>query len=469
MKIPYRKAAVLMIFALMLMACGQGGGTTSTQPGGAADTATTAETGAAAEAGARAETAATTETSATADTAATAETGATAAPAGATGEQVTITYGMWDQTQQESMQKVADAFEQANPNIQVEIQLVPWAQYWDNLKTAAAGGELFDVFWMNGPFFPFYASRGLLLDLTPYMEGGDFDAAKHPASILETYTFECKLYSGPFYFDTIGLFYNKDLFDAAGIPYPDASWDWNKLREVAGQLTKAPDQYGLVVWWNSQEQTYNFIFSNGGEVVQDDKCRLTDPQTAEAVQYLVDLIYKDKVSQEPAAMGDDPTIFFQQGKAAMITTGSWNVNAYKKSITGFKWDVAPLPKAPNGQSVSVISGLGNVVNAKTENPDAAWAWVQFIASEQGQQIIAEAGQPPTYEGIAKAWQDANPEINTQVFLDAAKNAHGYPSGIEFEEWNPILNNAMAEVFANRIPVEQGLQQACSEIDAILQK
>ena len=196
MKMPFRMAAVLMIFALMLMACGEGGGNTGTQPGGAGDTATTAETGAAAEAGA------------TVETGATAGSAATAAPAGATGEQVTITYGMWDQTQQESMQRVADAFEQANPNIQVEIQLVPWAQYWDNLKTAAAGGELFDVFWMNGPFFPFYASRDLLLDLTPYMEGDGFDAAKHPASILETYTFEGKRYGGPFYFDTIGLFYN---------------------------------------------------------------------------------------------------------------------------------------------------------------------------------------------------------------------------------------------------------------------
>lgn len=454
-----RGISVLSVLLVVLAACGSatsgttGGGTAATSaPSGNGAAATTAPSGNGAVA-----------TTAPADSGA----AATTAPA-ASGEQVTITYGMWDQTQEATMQKVIDAFEQKNPNINVEIQLVPWAQYWDNLKTAAAGGELFDTFWMNGPFFPFYASRDVLLDLTPYMEKSGFDKSKYPASILESYSFNGKQYGGPFYYDSIGLFYNKDMFDAAGIPYPDASWDWNKLREVSQQLTKAPNQYGMVVWWSSQEQTFNFIFSNGGEVVADNKCQISEQPAVEAVQYLVDLIYKDKVSQEPAAMGDDPTTFFQQGKAAMITTGSWNVNAYKKSITGFKWDVAPLPKAPTGKSVSVVSGLGNVANAKTQHPDEAWAWINFIASEEGQRIIAENGQPPTYTGLAKPWQDANPDINTQVFVDAAANGHQYPSGTTFEQWNPVMNTVMSDIFAGRTPVQEGLTQMCQQIDPILQ-
>jgi multiple sugar transport system substrate-binding protein len=321
---------------------------------------------------------------------------------------------------------------------------------------------------MNGPFFPFYASRNVLLDLTPYMEEAEFDESKYPASILSAYNYENKQYGGPFYYDTIALYYNKNLFDAAGIPYPDASWDWNKLREVSQQLTEAPNQYGFVSWWNSQEQTYNFIFSNGGEVVADNKCRIAEPPAVEAVQYLVDLIYKDKVSQEPAAMGDDPTTFFQQGKAAMITSGSWNVNAYKESITGFEWDVAPLPKAPTGESVSVISGLGNVASAQTEHPAEAFAWINFIASEEGQRIISENGQPATYTGLAKPWQDANPDVNTQVFIDAAANAHEFPSGVTFEQWSPVLNTIMSDIFAGRTPVQEGLTQACQQIDPILQ-
>ncbi len=465
-----RTISVLVMLMTVLAACGSA---SSGTPAGTAATTAPADSGAmatAAPADSGEVATAVPADSGAVETPAPADSGAatTAAPAAASGEQVTITYGMWDQTQQATMQTVIDAFEAKNPNINVEIQLVPWAQYWDNLKTAAAGGDLFDTFWMNGPFFPFYASRDVLLDLTPYMQETGFDDSKYPASILGSYNYNGKQYGGPFYYDSIGLYYNKDLFDAAGIAYPDASWDWNKLREVSQQLTKAPNQYGIVTWWSSQEQTYNFIFSNGGEVVADNKCQVSQPAAVEAVQYLVDLIYKDKVSQEPAAMGDDPTTFFQQGKAAMITSGSWNVNAYKDSITGFKWDVAPLPKAPTGQSVSVVSGLGNVASARTEHPAESWAWINFIASEEGQRIVAENGQPATYAGLAKPWQDASPDINTQVFVDAAANGHQFPSGITFEQWNPIMNTGMSDIFAGRTPVQEGLTQICAQIDPILQ-
>ncbi|GAC1546464.1 MAG: sugar ABC transporter substrate-binding protein [Herpetosiphon sp.] len=450
MKQSYRSIGALMVLAVVLAACGQSAGTGNTTSGTSAPAKTAAQ-------GAPVATSA----------AATKPAGgaATAAAAPAAGDKVKITYGLWDQTQQAGVQKVIDAFEKANPNVHVEIQLTPWSQYWDNLKTAAAGGDLFDVFWMNGPFFPFYASKGILLDLQPYMDKDKFEPAKYPQTILDLYKYQGKYYAGPRDFDTIGLYYNKDMFDKAGIAYPDESWDWNKLRAVAKQLTKAPDQFGFVSWWSGQEETFNFVFSNGGNILKDKQCALDQKPAVEAIQFLVDLIYKDKVSEQPAAMGEDPTTFFQQGKAAMMTTGSWNVNAYKKSITGFKWDVAPLPKAPTGQRVSVIHGLGNAVSAKTKHPEQAWAFVKYIASKEGQDILASSGtQIPTYEGLAKPWQDANKEVKTQVFLDAAKSAQHYPSSLSFSVWNSSLGKGMTEIFNNAVPVEEGLKKICAEIN-----
>jgi multiple sugar transport system substrate-binding protein len=401
--------------------------------------------------------------------------GSTAAPAaGATaatgGEQVTLTYGMWDQNQQPAMQKTIDEFQKQHPNIKVDIQLTPWANYWDKLKTAAAGGEINDILWMNGPYFPFYASKGLLLDLQPYMDKDKLPLDKYPTTILGLYKYKDHYYAGPRDFDTIALFYNKDLFDAAGVKYPDDTWDWNTMLDAAKKLTKAPDQWGMVVWNSGQEQYMNFLYANGGAILSDDKtkCTLDQPQSIQAFQFLVDMIYKDKVSQQPPAMGDDPTVFFQQGKAAMITTGSWNVGPYSKDLK-FKWGIAPLPKSPNtGNRVSVIHGLGNVISAKTKHPDEAWEFVKFMANQPGQQILADTGtQIPTLEGLAKNWQDAHKDQQTQIFLDATKYSKEYPASVTFSEWNDVLNKGLTQIYNNQVPVEQGLKDICSQMNPIL--
>jgi multiple sugar transport system substrate-binding protein len=401
--------------------------------------------------------------------------GSTAAPAaGATaaagGEQVTLTYGMWDQNQQPAMQKTIDEFQKQHPNIKVDIQLTPWANYWDKLKTAAAGGEINDVLWMNGPYFPFYASKGLLLDLQPYMDKDKLPLDKYPSTILGLYKYKDHYYAGPRDFDTIALFYNKDLFDAAGVKYPDDTWDWNTMLDAAKKLTKAPDQWGMVVWNSGQEQYMNFMYANGGAILSDDKtkCTLDQPQSIQAFQFLVDMIYKDKVSQQPPAMGDDPTVFFQQGKAAMITTGSWNVGPYSQNLK-FKWGIAPLPKSPNtGNRVSVIHGLGNVISAKTKHPDEAWEFVKFMANQPGQQILADTGtQIPTLEGLAKNWQDAHKDQQTQIFQDATKYSKEYPASVTFSEWNDVLNKGLTQIYNNQVPVEQGLKDICSQMNPIL--
>jgi multiple sugar transport system substrate-binding protein len=397
--------------------------------------------------------------------------GGATAPAAASGAQVTLTYGMWDENQKPAMQQTIDEFQKQHPNIKVEIQLTPWNNYWDKLKTAAAGGEINDVLWMNGPYFPFYASKGLLLDLQPYMDKDKLPINNYPKSILDLYKYKDHYYAGPRDFDTIALFYNKDMFDAAGVKYPDESWDWNALLDAAKKLTKAPDQWGIVAWNSGQEQYMNFLYSNGGAILSDDKtkCVLDQPQAIQAFQFLVDLIYKDKVSQLPQAMGNDPTEFFKQGKAAMITTGSWNVGPYAKDLK-FKWGIAPLPNSPNtGKRVSVIHGLGNVISANTKNPDAAWEFVKFMASEPGQQILANTGtQIPTLQGLAKGWQEAHKDQNTQIFLDAATNySKEYPASVAFAEWNDVLNKGLDQIYNNQVPVDQGLKDICAKMNPIL--
>src|SRR6476646_3569924 len=171
-----------------------------------------------------------------------ASTPASAAPsdAGYTGPEATISYSIWgDPTEIKNQQAIVDAFHVANPKITVKVTVSDWDTYWDKLSTGIAGGDAPDVFAMDGPLFPDYQSRDVLLDLKPYIDRDGYDLGQlADQAVADFTTADGGQYGLPRDLNTIVLYYNKDMFDAAGIPYPDDTWDWAKLRDVAKQLTK---------------------------------------------------------------------------------------------------------------------------------------------------------------------------------------------------------------------------------------
>ena len=159
---------------------------------------------------------------------------------------VRLSYAIWDKNQQPAMQAIVDEFEAENPDIKVDIQIIPWNQYWTKLEAGAMSKTMPDVFWMHPQSFVRYASNDILLDLTGQL-GDDYDAANYPQGLSDFYTYDGHQYAVPKDYDTVALWYNKKLFDAKGIPYPDETWDWAKLVEVAQQLTDADNGiYGFL-------------------------------------------------------------------------------------------------------------------------------------------------------------------------------------------------------------------------------
>src|SRR5215218_10030413 len=129
------------------------------------------------------------------------------------GEEITITYGFWDDAQRPAVEQQIAAFKELHPNITIEPQLVPWDDYWTKLQTGVAGGAAADVFWLNANNLPVYAAQGALVPIQPLVDDGSIDADAYPESLRSIYTFEGTVYGIPRDFDTIALFYNKDLFD----------------------------------------------------------------------------------------------------------------------------------------------------------------------------------------------------------------------------------------------------------------
>ncbi|MFT4234680.1 MAG: sugar ABC transporter substrate-binding protein [Microbacterium sp.] len=381
-------------------------------------------------------------------------------------EKITLSYGIWDENQKPAMQEIADAFTAEHPNITIDIQVTPNKEYWTKLQTAASGGAAPDVFWMNGPNFQLYASNG---QLAPLDDTG-IDTADYPEGLVDLYTYDGELYGAPKDFDTVALWYNKELFDAAGVDYPQAGWTWDDMKEAAAALTDpAKDQYGIAAAQYGQEYYYNSVVQAGGEVISADgtKSGWGTPEALAGIQIWLDLI-DDGSSPDAQQMTDtSPADMFLSGKVAMFQNGSWAAIEYAGSDIADKVDVVPLAAGPAGNQ-SVIHGIGNVANAKSEHVDAAKEFAAFASGEEAAEIQASTGTViPAFNGTQQTWVDALPQYDLQVYIDAVATATPYPVSKNTAAWTSIESESLSQIWVGAVPAEEGLADLAAKMQTAL--
>jgi multiple sugar transport system substrate-binding protein len=371
--------------------------------------------------------------------------------AGYTGPEATISYSIWgDPAEIKNQQAVVDAFHVVNPKITVKVTVSDWDTYWDKLQTGIAGGDAPDVFAMDGPLFPDYQSRDVLLDLKPFIDRSGYDLGQLADQAVADFTTPTGQFGLPRDLNVIALFYNKKMFDAASVPYPDETWDWTKLVEVAHKLTTdtngdgKPDQWGFYTETSDMENYWSsLVWQNGGDILAPDgkSTVLNTDQAAGGIQFLQDLIWKEKVMPDPALFAEVGDAF-EQGKAAMEANGSWLVATHQAA--GIDLGIAPLPKGPAGQATS-INPTGAVVYAKTKSPDAAWEFVKYLASPAAQTKLMElrASLPANKEVLAGPY--ASSFDGAKVLADALAYAHIKPS---FKGYNDFATTLQTELDAN---------------------
>ncbi len=399
---------------------------------------------------------------------------------GYTGPEVTITYSIWgDPAELSSQQAVVDTFTAANPKITVDVTVSDWDAYWDKLQTGLAGGAAPDVFAMDGPLFPDYQSRDVLLDLKPYIDRDGYDLTQLADQGVAVFTTsDGGQYGLPRDLNTIILYFNKTMFDAAGVAYPDESWDWAKLVEVGKQLTKDVDGDGTVDQWGFYTETTDMenywsslVWQNGGDIISADRTAtlLGTPEAAGGIQFLQDLIWKEKIMAEPALFAETGDAF-EQGKAAMEANGSWLVPTHTAASEelGFTFGLAPLPAGPAGRFTSV-NPTGAVVYKGTKAPDAAWEFVKYLASPAAQEqlMLLKASLPVSKEVLAGPY--ATSFEGADVLAASLSYANLKPSFAGYNEFTTILQGELdTNVFNEpKKTAAQALADVVPQLDAVL--
>jgi multiple sugar transport system substrate-binding protein len=382
---------------------------------------------------------------------------------------------------------LCEEWNQAHPDQTVQLIVSPWDGYWDKLFAMMVAHDAPDVFWLTPVYRVTYISRGQLLDLSPYVERDSFSLDDfQPRELVMDWVVDGKVYGINRDFDTIGLFYNRRLFEEAGIPYPDDTWDWNRLLEVALEFkdyfarTGQDDKWPLDIPTWDQGGWQNLVWQNGGRTLSEDGTRfmLDQPEAVEALQWQADLIFKHRVCPISGAGAVGGIELFTAGKLAMTYHGSWTVRQVA-ATKDLDWDVAVLPKGR--QRAVVTNGLAECVWRGTEHPELCWEFVKYLTSDACQRRLPVIASRRT---ATREWLQSNiyaretdgemrrvmiPESG-HVFIDMLDYARARPITPDLLEWTDALSKyTQALLQAGEMDAKEAMRRAAEEVNPILQR
>lgn len=369
-------------------------------------------------------------------------------------------------------QTLVDAFEAKYPEITVELRHVAsQGDYQKQLVTAFSAGAEPDVMLLNYRRFLQFAAPGGLEPVTGYLENSD---KLHPEDLyqqpLEAFQWEGETWCVPQNVSSLVIYYNRSLFDAAGLSYPAAGWTWDDFLATARALTADTDGDGVIDQYGAgiSPELFRlavFVWQNGGEIVdqlnQPTRLTLDDPAALEAFQWFVDLqlvehVVPDAATEQAEASEDR----FMNGRTAMFFNSRRGVPSYRE-VEGLDWDVAPLPQG--AVNAGILHSDGYCMSANAKAKDSAWALIEFANSVEGQTIMAGTGRTvPSLIEVAKSSSFLDPSqrpASSQVFLDAIPLLKRVPLVAQWPSIEEAASNEIERAFYGQASVEEAAQTA----------
>ncbi|MGB3910749.1 MAG: sugar ABC transporter substrate-binding protein [Pseudolysinimonas sp.] len=380
---------------------------------------------------------------------------------------VTITYSNFisNDGNEENLQAIIDAFEDANPDITVEVTTLPYGDYGTAVQTDLAAGSVSDVFDIEYANYAQYQANGVLAPIE--LE----NAGAYKPSLLEAYATGGVQYALPSSFSAVVLYYNADLFDAAGLDYPTNDWTWEDERAAAEALT---DQ-AAGVWGDHQPvsfyEYYKALAQNGGEFLNADGTAVAfnTPEGIEAAEWLVG---KSGTVMPTIEQGqgtpDFDTNLFKDGKLAMLHTGIWVFTSV--ADVPFTWDIAVEPGNTTQASAVFSNAVG--VSATSEHVEAATKWAEFLTSSDAMvDIRLDSGWelPPIADDAKLAtYLEKGAPANRQAVFDSLDGIALPPVVAKGQaEMQDIITEELIEAQAGRKTVEEALASAEERINAVI--
>ena len=343
---------------------------------------------------------------------------------------------------------IADQFMEANDGVHVEVVEVPEKdEHLARLATSFAGGNAPDVFLVNFREYSQFVVRGAIEPIENHLEDVDLSAYYEPP--LEAFTYDGALQCMPQNISSLVVYYNRALFEGAGLKRPKAGWTWEEFRDTAAALTEG-DLRGVGI-----EPTIirlaPFAWSAGGDIVDDpeDPTRLDldNDGARRALEFFVSLVEEGLIPTEEEVAAQDLETRFTTNKLGMLLSSRREVPAFRE-VQGLDFDVAPLPV--DREPAGILHSDGYCIAAESEAVDAAAALVRFATGEEGETLGALSGRTvPSLISVAEsgAFLDpVQPPRHSGVFLDAIPTIRRTPVLSTWPEIEDVAEQVLIRAF-----------------------
>jgi multiple sugar transport system substrate-binding protein len=382
-------------------------------------------------------------------------------------DQVTLQLMGWSSSpaENDALQAQVDAFMAANPNIAVDLQLIP--EYDATLQAAFASGDAPNVFYADSYRLPDFVDAGVIEPAGDNIENPEGIYK----SLREVFTINGELYCPAKDFSTMALQYNKTMFDEAGLEYPTADWTWDDLRVAAEALTD-DDTVGLVVP-PELPRWLPFMYQAGGALFDaDGNLAFNSDASMEAMDFVLGMI-EDGIAAAPADVdagwGGEA---FGKETVAMAMEGNWVIQFMFDNYPDVDWAVEELPAGPAGDATmafTVCYGVSSA-NVGNDNIEESWALVNFLTNEAGALMVAESGfgVMPARTSAADAWLTARGE-EFRPFVTGADYANRWQLPVGFTEFTDAFNNAFREAIAGNLTAEEVIEDANEVAEEVLSR
>lgn len=367
-------------------------------------------------------------------------------------------------------------FEELHPDVELQLQYAP-GEYGRKLRLQLISETACDIIMVDDEFLPTYGEAGHLLDLGSLIERDRVELALEdflPTS-LESFSYKGTQFGLPWDgFNTL-CYYNKDLFDEAGLPYPSDDWTWQDFQRLAIALTRdldgdgRIDQYGcnLGFGWLDVEA---LIWSWGGDILSPDRTRsvLNSPQNLEALTFLHDLKFKyHTMPQVGELSGMAREIQILTGRVAMIQAPAYILSTLR-DVEAMSWDLAHMPTGPSGKA-SRVSWDGLAIYAKSQHVETAWAFIKLVLSPEGQRAIGKLQRavPVRRSSAWDSFVDPKTPQQEEKFLEAMSYGRLTPITTHYTEMHLTYGSDLERLALGTASVEEVLRVLDQKTNEIL--
>lgn len=398
-----------------------------------------------------------------------------------------ITFVFWDNTpaMRAGWEGHVARFNEQYPDVTVNLIGVPgtaWSDYLNGTATLIAGGETPDIIWVATEGVRFLVGLDLILPLDELIAENQESLQEYfddvAPAMLDSFRIDDQLYFLPYSWNNMVIYYNRAMFDAAGLEYPSDDWTRDDFLAAAQALTADTDgdgnndQFGFSGSGGGLFIILPWVYANSTNIVTPDFCapNLTDPAVVEAIQFIHDMTYVTEVAPAPGSVSDT-IIQFINGQIAMFGAGRWSTGQlYAEGYDNY--DVALWPGNPDQKTIYGVDGFG--IFRTSENVPAAWAFLQYMSGTEVQETLvasSDTGSPlgniPARRSVAEELSQFPPD-NYGIFYGSLDgNVELVTAPPRFNELESIFMRYFNLVMANEMSAEEAMGAAQTELMGVV--